>query len=67
MLIFSSCFLALQHGSKAMKVTSSAKPYPGGSIVCTSSVAGLHANAGSVPYSASKAAVVSMVQTAVCN
>ncbi|MCB1693072.1 MAG: SDR family oxidoreductase [Pseudomonadales bacterium] len=34
-----------------------------GSIVCTASVAGLRANAGGVDYSASKAAVISMVQT----
>lgn len=34
-----------------------------GSIVCTASVAGIRANAGGVDYSASKAGVVSMVQT----
>ena len=34
-----------------------------GSIVCTASVAGLRANAGGVDYSASKAGVISMVQT----
>lgn len=34
-----------------------------GSIVCTASVAGLRANAGGVDYSASKAAVISLVQT----
>ena len=34
-----------------------------GSIVCTASVAGLRANAGPIPYSASKAGVVSLVQT----
>lgn len=34
-----------------------------GAIVCTASVAGLRANAGGVDYSASKAAVISMVQT----
>jgi len=36
----------------------------GGSIVCTASVAALRANAGGSPYSASKAGVVSLVQTA---
>lgn len=36
---------------------------PGASIVCTASVAGLRAGAGGVPYSASKAGVVSLVQT----
>ncbi len=35
-----------------------------GAIVCTASVAGLKANAGGAPYSASKAGVVSLVQTA---
>ncbi len=34
-----------------------------GSIVCTASVAGLRANAGGNPYSASKAGVISLVQT----
>jgi len=36
----------------------------GGSIVSTASVAALRANAGGSPYSASKAGVVSLVQTA---
>jgi NAD(P)-dependent dehydrogenase (short-subunit alcohol dehydrogenase family) len=36
----------------------------GGSIVCTASVAALRANAGGSPYSASKAGVVSLIQTA---
>jgi NAD(P)-dependent dehydrogenase (short-subunit alcohol dehydrogenase family) len=34
-----------------------------GAIICTASVAGLRANAGGVPYSASKAGVISLVQT----
>ncbi|MDE1172956.1 MAG: SDR family NAD(P)-dependent oxidoreductase [Parvibaculaceae bacterium] len=34
-----------------------------GSIICTASVAGLRANAGGTPYSASKAGVISLVQT----
>ena len=34
-----------------------------GAIVCTASVAGLRANAGGVAYSASKAGVISIVQT----
>ena len=34
-----------------------------GAIVCTASVAGLRANAGGTPYSASKAGVISLVQT----
>jgi len=35
-----------------------------GSIVCTASVAGLRSGAGGMPYSASKAGVISIVQTA---
>ena len=34
-----------------------------GAILCTASVAGLRANAGGVDYSASKAAIINMVQT----
>ncbi|WP_422021486.1 SDR family NAD(P)-dependent oxidoreductase [Pyruvatibacter mobilis] len=34
-----------------------------GSIICTASVAGIRANAGVHPYSASKAGVISLVQT----
>lgn len=47
-----------------MQVTSPAKPAPSGSIIATASVAGLRSNAGPTPYSASKAAVVSLAQTA---
>jgi NAD(P)-dependent dehydrogenase (short-subunit alcohol dehydrogenase family) len=36
----------------------------GGSIICTASVAGLRANAGRSAYAASKAGVISLVQTA---
>lgn len=46
-----------------MQKTSSSKPEPRGSIIGTASVAGLRSNAGSTPYSASKAAVVSLAQT----
>jgi len=35
----------------------------GSSIICTASVAGLRAGAGGIPYSASKAGVISLVQT----
>jgi NAD(P)-dependent dehydrogenase (short-subunit alcohol dehydrogenase family) len=35
-----------------------------GSIICTASVAGLRSGAGGMPYSASKAGVISLVQTA---
>jgi NAD(P)-dependent dehydrogenase (short-subunit alcohol dehydrogenase family) len=51
-------FLAVKHASAHMV----AQGY--GSIVCTASVAGLRANAGGNPYSASKAGVISLVQTA---
>jgi NAD(P)-dependent dehydrogenase (short-subunit alcohol dehydrogenase family) len=47
-----------------MLKTSPQKPSPQGSIILTASVAGLRSNAGSTPYSASKAAVVSLAQTA---
>jgi len=46
-----------------MMKTSAAKPTASGSIIMTASVAGLRSNAGSTPYSASKAAVVNMAQT----
>jgi NAD(P)-dependent dehydrogenase (short-subunit alcohol dehydrogenase family) len=39
------------------------KPYPTGSIIGTASVAGIRSNAGSADYSASKAAVISLMQT----
>jgi NAD(P)-dependent dehydrogenase (short-subunit alcohol dehydrogenase family) len=51
-------FLAIKLGGSHMA------NHGGGSIVCTASVAGLRANAGGIPYSASKAGVVSLVQTA---
>lgn len=56
-------FLCAKFAAMAMQKTSSQKPCSGGSIVCTASVAGLRANAGPTDYSASKAAVVSIVQT----
>jgi NAD(P)-dependent dehydrogenase (short-subunit alcohol dehydrogenase family) len=51
-------FLALKHAGRHMVKQGS------GSIVCTASVAGLRANAGGNPYSASKAGIISLVQTA---
>jgi NAD(P)-dependent dehydrogenase (short-subunit alcohol dehydrogenase family) len=50
-------FLAVKHAGQAMAKQGS------GSIICTASVAGLRANAGGHPYSASKAGVISLVQT----
>src|SRR5271155_3102258 len=51
-------FLAIKHAAPEMIARGK------GSIVCTASVAGLRANAGGNPYSASKAGVISLVQTA---
>ena len=51
-------WLMIKHAAPAMIAQG------GGSIVCTASVAALRANAGGSPYSASKAGVVSLVQTA---
>ena len=51
-------FLAIRHAAPHMIRQGK------GSIVCTASVAALRANAGGNPYSASKAGVISLVQTA---
>ncbi len=51
-------FLAVKHGAAHMCA------HGGGSILCTASVAGLRSGAGPSPYSASKAGVISLVQTA---
>ncbi|TFK44815.1 hypothetical protein BDQ12DRAFT_708656 [Crucibulum laeve] len=60
-----SCFLAIKYASAAMQ-----KPNPSrgkdvscGSIILTASTAGLRSGAGTVDYSASKAAVNSMAKT----
>jgi NAD(P)-dependent dehydrogenase (short-subunit alcohol dehydrogenase family) len=58
-----SVFLAAKYASRAMLKTSPSKPYPSGSIIGTASVAGLRSNAGPTDYSASKAAVISLMQT----
>ena len=50
-------FLAVKHAAPAMIAKG------GGSIILTASVAGLRANAGGTPYSASKAGVISLAQT----
>jgi NAD(P)-dependent dehydrogenase (short-subunit alcohol dehydrogenase family) len=49
-------FLAIKYAAPGMK--------NGGSIICTASVAGLRSGAGGAAYSASKAGVVNLVQTA---
>jgi NAD(P)-dependent dehydrogenase (short-subunit alcohol dehydrogenase family) len=51
-------FLAIKHAAPVMRQAG------GGSIVCTASVAALRSGAGATAYSASKAGVVSLVQTA---
>ncbi|KAH7153186.1 hypothetical protein EDB81DRAFT_448781 [Dactylonectria macrodidyma] len=58
-----SVFLAAKHAAPAMMKTSAEKLQPCGSIIGTASVAGIRSNAGSTPYSASKAAVISLAQT----
>ena len=50
-------FMAIKHASPIMKAQGK------GSIICTASVAGIRSGAGPVPYSASKAGVISLVQT----
>ncbi|HKU38859.1 MAG TPA: SDR family NAD(P)-dependent oxidoreductase [Polyangiales bacterium] len=51
-------FLMIKHGSPHMKKQGK------GSIVCTASVAGIRSGAGPIAYSASKAGVINLVQTA---
>lgn len=58
-----SVFLAAKYAAPAMMKTSSEKTSASGSIIGTASVAGLRSNAGTAPYSASKAAVVSLAQS----
>ncbi|KAI9794343.1 MAG: hypothetical protein M1816_005412 [Peltula sp. TS41687] len=58
-----SVFLAAKYAAPAMRRTSTLKPSPSGSIISTASVAGLRSGAGPTDYSASKAAVISLMQT----
>ena len=51
-------FLAIKHAAPALKARG------GGSIICTASVAGLRSGAGGAAYSAAKAGVINLVQTA---
>jgi len=53
-------FLAIKHAAAHMAA------HGGGAILCTASVAGLRSGAGSPHYSASKAAVINLVQTSAC-
>ena len=52
-------FLLIKHAGKAMMAAGA-----GGSIICTASVAGLRSGGGCPAYSASKAGVINLVQTA---
>lgn len=58
-----SVFLAIKHGARGMLQTGAEKKFPGGSIVSVASSAGMRSNAGATDYSASKAAVISIMQT----
>ncbi|THV02366.1 NAD(P)-binding protein [Dendrothele bispora CBS 962.96] len=60
-----SCFLAIKYASETMTKTnpSRGKDLSGGSIILTASVAGLRSGAGTIDYSASKAAVNSLAKT----
>jgi NAD(P)-dependent dehydrogenase (short-subunit alcohol dehydrogenase family) len=51
-------FLAIKYGAPQIRLAG------GGSIICTASVAGLRSGAGGAAYSASKAGVINLVQTA---
>jgi len=51
-------FLCLKYAARHMRA------HGGGSIICTASVAGLRSGAGPISYSASKAGVINLVQTA---
>lgn len=59
-----SVFLALKYAVPAMQRTSEAKKIPQGSVISTASVAGVNANGGPLPYSATKAAVINMTKSA---
>lgn len=50
-------FIAVQEAARVMVAQKR------GSIICTASVAGIRSGAGGMPYSASKAGVISLVQT----
>ena len=50
-------FLAIKYAARVMV------PQGRGALICTASVAGLRSGAGGPPYSASKAGVISLVQT----
>ena len=53
-----SVFLAIKYAAAAMRTKGN-----GGSIIATASVAGIRSGAGGIDYSASKAAVINLIQT----
>ncbi|KAH8721718.1 hypothetical protein BGZ61DRAFT_346890, partial [Ilyonectria robusta] len=59
-----SFFLAIRYGGQAMSTTSSEKPKPGGSIIVTSSMAGVIGGVSDISYSTAKAAACNMVKSA---
>ncbi|CUS14367.1 unnamed protein product [Tuber aestivum] len=61
-----SVFLAVKYAGKAMQAVGKDKEVPGGSIIATASTAGVRSGAGAntaADYSASKAAVINIMQT----
>lgn len=54
-------FFCIKHAARSMLAAERA-----GVILCTASVAGLRAGGGPAPYSASKAAVINLVQSTAC-
>ncbi|KAL9549895.1 hypothetical protein MBANPS3_004998 [Mucor bainieri] len=59
-----SVYAAIKYASEAMQMTSADKPNSNGSIIATASVAGVRSGAGPMSYSASKAAVINLCQSA---
>ncbi|KAF1807592.1 hypothetical protein FB192DRAFT_1442975 [Mucor lusitanicus] len=59
-----SVYAAIKYASEAMKKTCEGKPTSSGSIIATASVAGVRSGAGPMSYSASKAAVINLCQSA---
>ncbi|KFZ20538.1 hypothetical protein V501_00070 [Pseudogymnoascus sp. VKM F-4519 (FW-2642)] len=59
-----SFFLAIRYGGQGMSVVSADKKKPKGSIVATSSMAGMSGGVSDISYSSAKAAVSNMVKSA---
>ncbi|KAM5354642.1 hypothetical protein ACJ41O_001289 [Fusarium nematophilum] len=58
-----SFFLALKYGGQAMSNLTKEKQTPGGSIIVTSSIAGVSGAVSDISYSTAKAAVANMVKS----